>query len=71
MPRRDPTLYAYLAGRFAGVRGVEIILDRREGERRRESHPRAPERRTGERRQGRHVRHFLGYTFVTRESADD
>ena len=72
VPRGDTALHDYLVRRFAGVLGLQIILDRRQGERRRESRPAALERRGGrERRQGRHERHFRGYTFVTVESPDD
>ena len=63
--RRDQALCDYLARRLAGVEGVRVILDRRQGQRRQERQPQAPERRRGrERRTGRHEQRFLGYTFV-------
>jgi len=37
--RHDLTLFEYLQRRFAGVRGVKVILERREGDRRREGDP--------------------------------
>lgn len=43
-------LYEYVKRAFAGNDTVEVILDRREGERRREREGRAPDRRRGERR---------------------
>lgn len=61
--RTEKALYKYQARRFAGHQGVEVILDRRYGERRRLSRPvddsftalvvevaRLVERRCGERR---------------------
>jgi hypothetical protein len=67
--RHDASLYQYLIHRFTGVQGVQIILDRRQAERRREQRPPAIDRRQGgERRQGRDERRHVGYTLVTLES---
>ncbi len=46
----DQALYEYLTRKFAGRPDVEVIIDRRRGERRRERLARTPERRTGDRR---------------------
>lgn len=46
----DQALFASLRGRLAGVRGVEVIQDRRRADRRRAAQPVAWERRHGERR---------------------
>jgi len=49
VPRADPQLFDYLSRRLSGVPRVEVIFDRREGERRRSIRP-ATDRRRGERR---------------------
>lgn len=50
--RDEPELYDYLRRRFQGMRSVEVILDRRAGERRRsDQRPLAQERRMRPRRQ--------------------
>ena len=49
VPRADPQLFDYLSRRLSGVPRVEVILDRRAGERRRADRP-ATDRRRGERR---------------------
>ena len=46
----DQALYEYLTRKFADRPDVEVILDRRRGERRRARLARTPERRTGDRR---------------------
>jgi len=46
----DQALYEYLSRKFAGRPDVEVILDRRRGERRRERLARTPERRRQDRR---------------------
>jgi hypothetical protein len=57
-------LYDHLERSFLGVRGVKIIMDRRQRDRR-ELHRRAPhDRRRADRRQPRGVFHALGYTTV-------
>ena len=48
--RDHPDLYAYLRERFATDRGVEVILDRRLGQRRQGNEPYQRERRQDERR---------------------
>ena len=48
--RSQPDLCSYLADNFAGDEKVEVLLDRRRGERRRRTEPHEPERRQGERR---------------------
>jgi len=45
--RHELELYEYLKQRFAGRPDVQVILDRRVGERRRRSLPTADERRRG------------------------
>jgi len=56
--RHDARLYEYLVERFRDDRNVEVILDRRQGERRdREHRPGLPagERRLGDRRTRREL----------------
>lgn len=48
--RSQPDLSHYLKNNFAGDEKVEVILDRRRGERRQRVQPHEPERRQGERR---------------------
>jgi len=63
--RRDPALYEYLQRRLAGIEGVQIIVDRRQGERRqRRQPPERERRRQGDRRRPRREQRFMGYTFV-------
>jgi len=62
---KENSLYQYLTKRFAGIRGVQIIIDRRHGERRRGHLPLDPERRSrGERRHRRGEAHHFGFTLV-------
>jgi len=53
--RHEARLYEYLLERFRDDGNVEVILDRRRGERRRRPHGQAPERRLSERRTRREV----------------
>ncbi len=48
--RNQPDLWRYLKDNFAEDGKVEVILDRRRGERRQRLHPHEPERRHAERR---------------------
>lgn len=48
--RQYPDLYEYLRERFASDSAVEVILDRRLSQRRKEQTPRNTERRRAERR---------------------
>ena len=48
--RHDPTLFEYLQRRLVGVRGVKVILERRQGDRRREARPPVKDRRRLQRR---------------------
>lgn len=49
--RRDQeALYAHLRQAFAGSRVVQVILDRRQGDRRRQAQPVGEDRRRGDRR---------------------
>jgi len=61
----DTALFEYLQGRFAGVRGVKVIVDRRLGDRRRDESSVADDRR---RVRTRRIRNGevspLGYTIV-------
>ncbi|TMQ14076.1 MAG: hypothetical protein E6K82_27615 [Candidatus Rokuibacteriota bacterium] len=62
---REVSLHRYLTMRFVGVPGVQIILDRRHGERRRAQTPHDTERRNrSERRRHRGEVHHLGFTLV-------
>src|SRR5262245_45609405 len=72
VPRADPDLFHYLSRRLSGVPRVEIILDRRAGERRRSVRP-ATDRRRGDRRSPAfRVNSTLGCTMIAveRESHD-
>jgi hypothetical protein len=56
----DQALYEYLTREFAGRPDVEVIMDRRRGERRRERLARTSERRTGDRRSRSRIDDDLG-----------
>jgi hypothetical protein len=56
----DQALYAYLTREFAGRPDVEVIMDRRRGERRRERLASTSERRTGDRRSRSRIDDDLG-----------
>jgi hypothetical protein len=67
--RHQPDLYAHLCRQFAAEPDMKVVLDRRRGERRRDSAPRpdSAERRQGDRRQNIDVAHQLltmGYAFA-------
>jgi len=63
--RHDPALYEFLQRRLTDIEGVQIIVERRQGERRRLRQPPERERRRqGDRRQPRRERRYVGYTFV-------
>jgi hypothetical protein len=53
--RREPRLYEYLVDRFRDDANVEVILDRRRGERRSRSGHQGPERRRADRRFRREI----------------
>lgn len=64
--REEPRLYHYVRAAFASTEAVEVILDRRYGERRRSARPVDVDRRQGERRAtdvGQSLRH-LGWATV-------
>jgi len=80
--RTETALYEYQARRFAGHQGVEVILDRRYGERRRQSRrvdvsfialvvdvARLVERRCGERRLQSADPYPVGFAIVRRRPA--
>lgn len=50
VPRRNPTLFEYLAENFSREKTVQVVLDRRWGERRQPEQAHEPERRLGDRR---------------------
>ena len=56
----DQALYEYLTRKFAGRPDVEVIRDRRRGERRQERLARTPERRTEDRRSRSRIDDDLG-----------
>ena len=60
----ETALYDYLERAFLGIRGVKIIMDRRQGERREVHRRAAHDRRRTDRRQPRGTSHALGYTTV-------
>ena len=57
-------LYDHLERSFLGVRGVKIIMERRQRDRREVHRQAAEDRRRAERRQPRGTFHALGYTTV-------
>jgi hypothetical protein len=69
--RGEGALHEHLERSFLGVRGVKVIMDRRERERRTSSGGGMDDRRQQERRQPRGVSYALGYTTVrfARETA--
>jgi len=72
VPRADPVLFDYLSRRLSGVPRVEVIFDRRAGERRRSVRP-ATDRRRGDRRSSAfRVNTTLGCTMIAveRETRD-
>lgn len=65
--RLEPDLYDYLSREFAGEEEVQVIYDRRQGERRRGARQPDVERRQRDRRAPSHVSRqisSLGYAFV-------
>lgn len=60
----DRSLYDYLSRRLATIEGVQVILERRQSERRGERRPVSLERRQTDRRQQRSPAQFMGCTFV-------
>ena len=60
----DRSLCEYLSRVMAEVGGVQVILDRRHGDRRRERIPVARERRQLDRRRHRGASYLMGCTFV-------
>ena len=61
---KESTLFEFLQRRFAGVRGVKVIVDRRRGERRRAQQRAPDERRRAERRVRQGEAYALGYTVI-------
>ena len=62
--RSQPDLWRYLTDNFSGDEKVEVVLDRRRGERRRRTQPHEPERRQGERRRQPGIDSDLSYRFL-------
>jgi len=62
--RHDPTLFEYLQRWLVGVRGVKVILERHQGDRRREARPPVKDRRRLQRRLRHGQMSSLGYTSV-------
>ncbi|HSE04912.1 MAG TPA: hypothetical protein VLK35_12230 [Methylomirabilota bacterium] len=60
----ETALYDYLERAFLGIRGVKIIMERRQAERREAPRRAAHERRRTDRRQPRGTSYALGYTTV-------
>jgi hypothetical protein len=63
--RREPKLHDYLTRQFAGDSSVEVVMERRGGERRQQTRPHQPERRRAERRMGTPA-HLPGVRLVRR-----
>lgn len=62
--RGEEGLYRHLEAAFKGVRGVQVIVERRRQDRRDESRPVAPERRLGPRRARKGRASVLGYRVL-------
>lgn len=62
--RGEDALHDHLERAFLGVRGVKVIMDRRERERRESERRASDDRRRVERRQPRGISYALGYTTV-------
>ena len=62
--RGEHGLHDHLDRSFLGVRGVKVIMDRRERERRASERRATDDRRQVERRQPRGISYALGYTTV-------
>mgnify|MGYP001569806234 FL=1 len=62
--RTEPDLWRYLKHNFAGDDKVEVILDRRRGERRQRIQPHEPERRQADRRRRPSLDSDLRYRFL-------
>ena len=60
----EQKLYDYLSRSFAGLSNVDVIMERRRRDRRRESRSCATDRRTTERRTLRGERYALGYQTI-------
>lgn len=69
--RGEHGLHDHLDRSFLGVRGVKVIMDRRERERRASARRASDDRRQAERRQPRGVSYALGYTTVRFGAAGD
>ncbi len=61
---KDRGLYEYLSRGLADVEGVQVLLERRQSERRGRAREVSWERRQGDRRQSRGVVHSMGCTFI-------
>ncbi len=71
MARQRSNLYRYVKRAFQDNPSVEVILDRRTGQRREKSQPVVPDRRRGERRQRPEVDdmlRLLGWAIVPRDA---
>lgn len=62
--RGEEDLYRYLEASFKGVRGVQVIVERRRQDRRDESRAVAPDRRLGPRRARKGRASVLGYRVL-------
>ena len=69
--RGEDGLHEHLERSFLGVRGVKVIMDRRERERRTSEGGGTDDRRQHERRQPRGVSYALGYTTVRFAASED
>lgn len=62
--RDQPALCEYLTRNFAGDEKVQVVLNRRRGERRQRIEPHEPERRRGKRRRRPDLDRDLSYRSV-------
>ena len=61
---KESALYEFLQRRFAGVSAVQVLVERRRGERRRARQSAPEERRRAERRVRQGEAYALGYTVI-------
>jgi hypothetical protein len=73
VPRADPDLFDYLSRRLSGVPRVEVIFDRRSGERRRSARAVTDRRRADRRSPAFRANTTLGCTMIAveRETRDE
>lgn len=70
VPEDRPDLYKYLKRQLADVGNIEVILERRRGERRQKDEPHEPERRRAQRRRPAEVYRRTDWFVIARQQKD-